>query len=131
MVWAITVLRVLVGAAWFMSGLNYFVPMFDTPAKDGVALEFLKILGSTDYMSVVKVFETAGGLLILTGRWTPLGITLVMPVAVNVMLFELFLVGAPGPGCLLTALLVLLILGYLRYFLPVLLPYATAERSSV
>lgn len=129
MVWAITVLRVLVGAAWFMSGLNHFVPMFDTPAKDGVALEFLKILGSTDYMTVIKALETAGGLLILTGRWAPLGITLAMPVSVNVMLFEIFLAKEPGPGCVLTGLLVLLILGYLRYFLPVLLPTATAERK--
>ena len=129
MAWAITVLRILLGAAWFMSGLNYFVPMFDTPAKDGVALEFLKILGSTDYMTVIKVLETAGGLLLLTGRWAPLGITLVMPVAVNIMLFELFLAKEPGPGCVLVGLLVLLILGYLRYFLPVLLPYATAERK--
>ena len=128
MAWAITVLRILVGAAFFMSGLNGFVPLFDTPQQDGKAAQFLSILGSSGYINVVKVLELSGGLLLLTGRLAPLGITLLMPVAVNIMLFEIFLVQGPGPGMVLTALLVLLIVGYYPYFKSVLLPFATTDQ---
>ena len=47
-------------------------------------------------MNVVKVLELVGGALVLSGRLVPLGLVILTPVAVNILLFEIFLVGHPG-----------------------------------
>ena len=44
------------------------------------------------YLTVVKVLEVAGGLLLLSGRFTSLALTLVGPVVVNIALYHFFLV---------------------------------------
>ena len=56
--------------------------------------------------------------MLLTGKLVPLGIVLLMPVAVNILLYELFLMKEPGPGYVIVPLLVFLIWGYRSYFRP-------------
>ena len=46
----------------------------------------------------------------------PLGLTLVTPVAVNILLFELFLLGQPGLGVVLTGLCAFLVWAYRSHF---------------
>lgn len=46
-------------------------------------------------MVVVMIVETLSGLMILTGRFLPLGLILLAPVSVNIFLAHLFL-GQPG-----------------------------------
>ena len=70
-------------------------------------------------IKVVKVLELLGGLMLLSGRMAPLGITLLMPIAVNILLYEIFLLGKPGPGYGLVPLLGVLIGLYWRHFLSV------------
>jgi hypothetical protein len=82
------------------------------------ALKFAELLSTSHYMYAVKVLELLGGLMLLTGRLVPLGIVLLMPVAVNILLFEAFLAKQPGPGAILVILLIFLIWGYRRYFAP-------------
>jgi len=43
------------------------------------------------YLYAVKCFEISGGLLLLSGRFTALGLTLVGPVIVNILFFHAFL----------------------------------------
>jgi uncharacterized membrane protein YphA (DoxX/SURF4 family) len=43
------------------------------------------------FMVVVKLVEITSGLMILTGRFLPLGLILLAPVSVNIMLFHIFL----------------------------------------
>ena len=70
-------------------------------------------------MDVIKVLEVAGGALLLSGRFVPLGITLLTPVAVNIFLFEIFLLHGPGPGHVFVPLLAFLVYAYRSHFAPV------------
>jgi hypothetical protein len=120
MKWVVIVVRTLVGLGFTITGLDgflHFIPMEPPPA--GPATEFGGLLVSSHYMYAVKACELAGGLMLLSGRMAPLGITLLMPVAVNILLFEVFLLKAPGPGVVLVPLLAFLVWGYRRYFAPV------------
>ena len=67
-------------------------------------------------MNVVKVLELVGGVLVLSGRLVPLGLAILTPIAVNILLFEIFLLGTAGPGVVLTALCFLLIWAYRSHF---------------
>jgi hypothetical protein len=121
MKWVVIVVRTLVGLGFTITGLDgflHFIPM--EPPPPGPATEFGGLLVSSHYMYAVKACELLGGLMLLSGRMAPLGITLLMPVAVNILLFELFLLKAPGPGVVLVPLLAFLVWGYRRYFAPVL-----------
>jgi uncharacterized membrane protein YphA (DoxX/SURF4 family) len=42
-------------------------------------------------MMVVKLVEVVSGLMILTGRFLPLGLILLAPVSVHILLFHVFL----------------------------------------
>jgi hypothetical protein len=70
-------------------------------------------------MNAVKVFEITGGALVLSGRLVPLGLTLLAPVAINILFYEVFLLGKAGPGVALVALCALLIWAYRSHFAPV------------
>lgn len=49
-------------------------------------------LFGSGYLTVVKVLEVTGGLLLLSGRFTNLALTLLGPVVVNIALYHFFLV---------------------------------------
>jgi uncharacterized membrane protein YphA (DoxX/SURF4 family) len=118
MFWVVLVARVLVGLPFLVFGLNHFVPFLEMPAPSFPedAMKFIGAIASTPYLHVVKVLEVVGGALVLSGRLVPLGLVLVTPVAVNIMLFELFLVGGPALGVVLTALCFFLVWAYRSHF---------------
>jgi hypothetical protein len=75
------------------------------------AVQFLTILASTGYGSVMFALQILGGLLVLIG-FVPLGLTILVPIIVNILLFHIFL--APKgilPGAV-TAVLALFLLVY-------------------
>jgi hypothetical protein len=121
MKWAVIVVRTLVGLGFTITGLDgflHFIPMESPPPMPEAATEFGGLLMNSGYILVVKALELVGGLLLLTGRLVPLGIVLLMPVAVNILLFEVFLAKQVGPGAVLVVLLTFLVYGYRRYFAP-------------
>ena len=124
MKWAILVVRVLVGLAFVVFGSEYFLHFMPPPPAPPTenAGAFAGILFATNYMTVVKVLEITGGILLLTGRMAPLGLILLVPVTVNIALWDLLLAKLQGPpmGLILLALEVFLIWGYRRYFTPLL-----------
>lgn len=118
MFWVVLTVRVLVGLPFVVFGLNYFVPFLTMPSPEFPenAVKFLTAIGSTPYMDVVKVLEVVGGALVLSGRFVPLGLVLLTPVAVNIALFDLFLVGQPGLGVGLAVLCLVLVVAYRSHF---------------
>jgi putative oxidoreductase len=117
MKWAVLIVRTLLGAAFLVYGVNYFLNFLEVPPPpSGPASDFLGVLIPSGYLTVVKVLEAAGGLLLITGRWAPVGITLVTPVAVNIMLYEVLLLGQPGIGVALVAMCAFLVVGYWKHF---------------
>ncbi|MBW2718360.1 MAG: DoxX family protein [Deltaproteobacteria bacterium] len=86
--------RVLLGLIFTVFGLHgffhfSFIPMPEMSEAGGT---FMGVLMGTGYfMIVVKVVEVLAGLMILTGRFLPLGLILLAPVTVNILLFHIFL----------------------------------------
>jgi hypothetical protein len=119
--WVVIAVRTLVGLGFTLTGLDGFFHFLSIPPPpEGTpASAFMGLLAGSNYFYAVKTCELAGGLMLLSGRMAPLGITLLMPVAVNILLYEVFLLRQPGPGYALVPLLAFLIWGYRRYFAPV------------
>lgn len=122
MSWVVLGARVLVGLPFFLGSvvflLNLVEPPPPPPEGSPVAL-FMGAMMPTGYMHAVKVIELIGGLLLLIGRYPLVGLTLVTPVAVNILLFEIFIQHAPGPGIVLVALCFFLVWAYRSHFAPV------------
>ena len=109
---AALVVRILVGLGFLITGVNHFAKFMGTPPPPSVeAGQFVGAMASTQYMTVVKVIEIAGGALLLVGRFVPLGVVLLMPVAVNIALYELVFGHKPGPGVVLVVLLGVVVAG--------------------
>ncbi len=79
-------------------------------------MKFITALSASGYMNVVKVLEVVGGALVLSGRLVALGLVILTPVAVNIALFDVVLVGKPGLGLILVALCFFLVWAYRSHF---------------
>jgi hypothetical protein len=62
------------------------------------------VLFSSGILKVVKVLEVIGGALILIPGKRALGLTILTPISVNILLFELCLAHQPGVGIALMVL---------------------------
>jgi uncharacterized membrane protein YphA (DoxX/SURF4 family) len=110
---AFIIVRTLLGLMFFVFGLMFFF-MTMPPPPAGPAADFMKVMFSTHYIHVVKCFEVAGGLILLTGRFTPLGLTLVGPVIVNILIYDVCVDRSGLPMGIVIAALALFLLWYKR-----------------
>ncbi|WP_020472723.1 hypothetical protein [Zavarzinella formosa] len=120
MKWLGIIVRTFVGAVFLFFSLNFFFNFLDMSSQGAnmpdEAKQFGGLLFSSGYMKVVKVLELVGGFLLFTGLFVGLGITILTPISVNIMLFELCLTKQPGPGVVLTVLCAVLIGVYWKHF---------------
>jgi uncharacterized membrane protein YphA (DoxX/SURF4 family) len=108
--------RTLLGLIFVVFGLNAFLNFIPLPPPRGeLAGEFMRALFASHYLYAVKCFEISGGLLLLSGRFTALGLTLVGPVIVNILFFDIFLDAAGLPLGVLLAVLALFLLARHRH----------------
>lgn len=99
---------VLVGALFLFGGLNFFFNFVAQPPMTGDPGIFMGIMMSSGMMTVVKVLEVIGGVLILVPSKRALGLTILAPITVNILLFELCLAHTPSVGVALTVLSVVI-----------------------
>jgi uncharacterized membrane protein YphA (DoxX/SURF4 family) len=110
--------RLLLGLAFVVFGLNGFLNFLSMgPMPTGLAGQFMGALFQSHYYWVVAALQIAGGLLLLVGRYVPLGLVLLGPVIVNILLYHIFL----NPAGMLMALVVtvlwfIVFYGYRQYF---------------
>jgi putative oxidoreductase len=83
--------RVLVGIVFVVFGSNAFLHYIKMPPMTGLAGDFMGALAGSGYVMVVGFCQVAGGLLLLIGRFIPLGLTLLGPVIVNILCYHIFL----------------------------------------
>ena len=103
--------RTLLGLIFLVFGLNAFLNFIPLPPPKGeLAGEFMKALFMSHYLYAVKCFEISGGLLLLSGRYTALGLTLVGPVVVNILFFHTFLDRSGLPMAIILSALSLFLL---------------------
>ena len=111
---AILIARILLGLMFFVFGLNSILGNFmHLPMPTGDAGTFMTVLYSTRYMTFVALLQVIGGLLLLVGRYVPLGLVLLAPIIVNILLFH-FLIdkGGAAPGIICLLLEIFLIWAY-------------------
>lgn len=110
--------RVLLGLIFVTFGLNMFLSFIPLPPPpEGPAREFMTALFMSHYVYVVGALQIVGGLILLSGRWMPLGLTLLGPVIVNIVCFHVLMAPAGLPMALVVSLLALFLLWrYREYF---------------
>jgi putative oxidoreductase len=119
---ATIIARSLLGLIFVVFGLNmflHFIPM--PPPPEGPAREFLTALFLSHYLYVIGALQVAGGLVLLSGRWVPLGLTLLGPVIVNILFFHALMEPAGLPiAVLVSALALFLVWNYRKNFAGIL-----------
>ena len=117
---AVIIARILLGGIFVVFGLNGFLNFIEVPPMEGQAAQFMGALVASKFIYVVKILEIAGGIMILLGRFTPLGLVILGPVIVNIFLFHAFM--APE-GMVMAIVLVLLaiflIWAHKKAFMPI------------
>jgi uncharacterized membrane protein YphA (DoxX/SURF4 family) len=89
---ATIIARVLLGLVFTVFGANIFLHFIPMPEqKPSLATDFAKALMESHYMYVIGFLQVAGGLILLIGRYVPLGLTLLGPVIVNILCFHIFM----------------------------------------
>ena len=88
---AAIIARILLGLVFVVFGSNAFLHFINAPPMSGPAGAFIGALMDTGYMKVVASCQVLGGLILLIGRYVPLGLTLLGPVIVNILCFHIFM----------------------------------------
>jgi putative oxidoreductase len=121
---ATIIARILLGLIFVVFGSNaflHFLPM--PPLPKNIAGEYLHAFFASGYVYVIGGLQVIGGLLLLIGRFVPLGLTILGPIIVNIWLFHLLM--APEgfqPAIVVTVLELFLLWRYRDAFAGLLRP---------
>ena len=93
---ASTVARLLLGFLFLVFSLNFWLHFIaiPQPPAGSQAANFMGAIYLTPFLTVVKVLELIGALLLLSGRFVNLGLTLLGPIVVNILMFHVLIVGS-------------------------------------
>lgn len=83
--------RVLLGALFIFAGAMKVLPIHMPPMPPSDGATWANIMIAHKYMAVIGLIEVVGGLLVLVGRFVPLGLTFLGPIVVNIVLSSLLL----------------------------------------
>jgi putative oxidoreductase len=109
--------RILLGLTFIVFGLNFFFHFMHMPPPppDSPAGQFMAVMVPSGWMNAVAVLQIGGGLLVLLGGTTPLGLVIVGPIIVNILLFHICLTGGKGIAMgVFTAVLEILLVHFYR-----------------
>jgi uncharacterized membrane protein YphA (DoxX/SURF4 family) len=102
---ATTIARVLLGLIFVFFGSNAFLRFLPMPPlPQGVTGEYLHAFFASGYVYAIGGLQVVGGLLLLIGRFVPLGLTILGAIIVNICLFHILM--APEPAGLAPAIFV-------------------------
>jgi putative oxidoreductase len=107
---ATIIIRSLFGLVFTVFGSNSFLHFMRMPPMPGPAGDFIGAMYQTGYLYVVAACQVLGGLILLSGRFTPLGLTLLGPVIVNILCFHIFMNHQGLPVALVVAAFALFLL---------------------
>lgn len=88
---AVLVVRLLLGFVFFFFGLNGILHFLPQPAMSGDVGTWITIMVQHHYMTFVAVLQVIAGLLLMVGRYVPLGLVILAPILVNILLFHFLL----------------------------------------
>ena len=130
-----TAARLFLGLVFTVFGLNGFLGFLPMPEPTPEGGAFLGALAATGYMfPFIKGTEVVAGVLLLSGRFVPLALTLLAPVAVNILAYHIALDPAPGMPLAIIAAEIYLAYAYRDSFRSVLAakaePHPLSEAQS-
>ena len=118
---ATIIVRILLGLTFVVFGSNFFLHFIPSPQPQGLAGEYFHALSESGYVYVIGALQFIAGLLLLIGRFVPLGLTILAPMIVNIWCFHIFLApGGFGPAITVTVLELFLLWRYRDAFAGIL-----------
>jgi putative oxidoreductase len=110
---AILIARILLGIVFFGTGIVSILKLGKMAGMPTDATTFLNLMVAHNYTTFVALIMLVGGLLLLVGRFVPIGLVLLGPILVNILLFHI-LFQVPGiiTGVICTVLEIFLIWAY-------------------
>jgi len=115
--------RTLLGLAFVVFGLNYFLHFLPQPTMPADAMAFAGALTAGKIMSITKPIEIAAGLALLGNRFVPLALTLLAPIEIGILTFHVVFEPSGLPVIvILIALTIYLAWSYRSAFAPMLRP---------
>lgn len=118
---AVLIARILLGLIFLFFGLNGFFNFLHAQLPGGTAGQFLGALFVSHYLLAIAAFQVIGGVLMLIGRFIPIGLVILGPVLVNILLFHITM--APAgilPGLVCTILWFIIFAGHRSSFAGIL-----------
>jgi len=98
--------RILLGLTFLIFGLNGILDfMPKQPLPESLAKNFTDVFLASHYVVFVSVVEVIAAILFLVGRFIPLALVFIGPVIVNILIFHITMMPAPGafvPGLVVT-----------------------------
>ena len=107
---AILIARILLGLVFVVFGSNAFLHFIKMPPMEGPSAAFMGAMFSTGYLQFVAALQVIGGLILLLGRYLPLGLTLLGPIIVNIDLFHVCMDRSGLPMAVIVSALALFLL---------------------
>ena len=109
----IVIARILLGLVFFASGVVSLLKLGKMGGMPADATTFMTLMVAHNYTVAIALFMLIGGLLLLVGRFVPIGLVLLGPVLVNILLFHI-LFGVRGivTGAVCTVLEIFLVWAY-------------------
>ena len=121
---ATIIVRILLGLAFVFFGSNFFfhfIPMPPPPAS--LSGDYTRVLLASGYIYVIGGMQLLAGLLLLIGRFVPLGLTILAAMIFNILTFHILMDPAGiGPGIVVALLWTFLFWQYRESFAGILRP---------
>ena len=114
--------RYLLGLIFTVFGLNGFLNFIhQPPPANPLAIQFLVAISSSHFAAFFFAVQLIGGLLLLSGFFVPLALTLLAAELYNILAFHMTLAPASiAPGLVASVLWVLVFLRYRQSFTSIL-----------
>lgn len=105
-----TVAGILLGLLFIMSSVVVLFKLVQMPPppEGSPSAMFFAAFGPTGYMTFVKLFELAGGILVAIPRTRNFGLLILGPIIVNILAFHVFITKWQGIGDPMLIVIVLL-----------------------
>lgn len=88
----------LLGLLFLIFGMNFFLKFIPMPPMEegSPPTVFMGAMYASGYLTFVKLLEIIGGLLVAIPKTRNLGLLILGPIIVNILAFQIFLVGGKG-----------------------------------
>ena len=107
-----TTARILLGIIFLVFSLNYwikFIPIA-SPEAESLAAGFMGAIYGAGFLTLVKLLELFAAVLLLSGRYINLALTLLGPIVVNILLFHVMIKQSDHALSVIIAILALVVL---------------------